>query len=85
MSLYEVTSCLDAWSHVPSRGVSVSDPRFLPGRSLSGVGIYVQGVSLSRGLSVWDTPRQRPMYGKERAIHILLEFFLISDYILVEF
>ena len=77
-------------------GVSVSDPKFLPGGSLSrgslsGVGIYVQGglcpggslfgrvlcpgVSV-QGVSVRDTPRQRPMYGKERAIHILLEFFL---------
>ena len=30
-SLYDVTSCLVAWSHVPSRGVSVSGPMFLRG------------------------------------------------------
>ena len=45
-SLYDVTSCLAAWSHVPSGclGVFVSYPMFLPGRWLGG--------SLSRGVSV---------------------------------
>ena len=28
--LYDVTPCLAAWSHAPSRGVSVSGPMFLP-------------------------------------------------------
>ena len=30
-SIYDVTSCLAAWSRVPSRGVSVPGPMFLPG------------------------------------------------------
>ena len=30
-SLYDVTSCLAAWYHVPSMGVSVSGPMFLLG------------------------------------------------------
>ena len=30
-SLYDVTSCLTAWSHVPSKAVSVSGPMFLLG------------------------------------------------------
>ena len=30
-SLYAVTSCLAAWSHAPSRGVSVPGPMFLQG------------------------------------------------------
>ena len=29
--MYDVTSCLTAWSHVPPRGVSVSGLMFLPG------------------------------------------------------
>ena len=45
------------WSHVPSRGSlslvpSVSGPMFL------------LGVCLSRGISVRETPRQRPVYGE---------------------
>ena len=38
--LYDVTSCLDAWSRVPSGGGSLSR------------GISVQGVSVSTGVSV---------------------------------
>ena len=30
-SLYDVTSCLAAWSYVPSKGISVSGPMFLVG------------------------------------------------------
>ena len=54
--LFDITFCLVAWSHFPSRGVSVSGPMFLLG------GISVQGslclgrslsrVVLSRGVSV---------------------------------
>ena len=49
-SLYDVISCLAAWSHVPSGGVSVSGQMFLIG------GVSVRGSlsrgSLSKGISV---------------------------------
>ena len=49
-SLYDVTSCLAVWSrsHVPSRGVCVSGPMFLPGGHLCPEGLSA-GKSLSRG------------------------------------
>ena len=46
-TLYYVTSCLTAWSHVPSRKVSVPGPTFLSG-SLC-LGGSLSGGSLSRG------------------------------------
>ena len=62
--LYDVISCLAAWSHVPSRGlclwshvpprgVSVSGSMFLPG------GLCL-GVSLTEIPLHTDCPRQRP-------------------------
>ena len=45
-SLYDVTSCLAAWSHVPSGGVSVSGPMFLLRGSLS------RGLALCSGVGV---------------------------------
>ena len=45
----DVTSCLAAWSHVPSRGVSVSGPMLFPGGSLSLVPCSFQG-----GLFLWS-------------------------------
>ena len=48
-SLYDVTSCLAAWCHVPSRGVSVWDSLCPGGLCL---GVCVQG-SLCPGVSVW--------------------------------
>ena len=60
-SLYDVTSCLAAWSHVPSRGVSIPGPMFLPGGSLCVEslsrgslprGICDQGISMKGGVSV---------------------------------
>ena len=48
-SLYDVTSCLAAWCHVPSRGVSVLDSLCPGGLCL---GVCVQG-SLCPGVSVW--------------------------------
>ena len=60
-----------------------------------GLCVCVQGISVQEGLCPGGSlsmgslsgrpPRQRPMYGEVRAVHILLEFFLVSDYILVEF
>ena len=43
--VFDATSCLAAWSHVPSRGVLVSGPMFL-------LGDLCPGGSLSRGVSV---------------------------------
>ena len=53
--LYDVTSYLAAWFHVPYGGVSVSGLRsFLEGVSVQGDislgGVFIQGVSLSRGI-----------------------------------
>ena len=78
-SLYDVTSCLAAWSHVPSGGLCLW--------------FHVpSGGSLSRGGSPWqrlpwtETPLNRdhsPPYGKERAVRILLECILVSSRIYV--
>ena len=51
-SLYDVISCLAAWFHVASRGISVSGPMLLQGGSLSRRSLSKEGGSLSRGLSV---------------------------------
>ena len=65
-SLYDVTSCLAAWSHIPSGGrVSVSGSMFLPGGSLSLVSYSFLGVSLietplNRDPLEKDAPGQRP-------------------------
>ena len=51
-----------------------------PGGSLSGglcSGSSLFRGSLSRGISVRETPRQRSLYGEERAVHILLECILV--------
>ena len=76
-SLYDVTSCLGAWSHVPSVGeVSVPGPMFLFGGLC--VGVSVQGGFCSAGSmsgSLSETPP--PQYGEEWAVHILLECFLV--------
>ena len=81
-SLYDVTSCLAAWPHIPS-GVSLSlaPCSFLgvlrPGVSVRGLGGfsvqgYLFGVSLTR-----DPRGQRPPYDKERPVRILLECILV--------
>ena len=67
-SLYDTTSCLAVWYHVPLGGVSVSGPMFLLGGLHRGGG----GVLLGR-----LPPKQRPPYGKERAVRILLECILV--------
>ena len=82
-SLYDVISCLAAWSHIPSwdlflwshvsLGLSVSRHTFLLG-------------SLLGGGSLRDPPGQRrhldrdPQYSKERAVRILLECILVLKY-----
>ena len=50
---------------------------------VGGGGCYVQGECLSGGVSVRETPLYRdPPHGEERAISILLECFLVVDYLL---
>ena len=70
--LCDVTSCLAAWSHIPSGG-SLSRGVCVRG-SLSRGGLC-QGDQrgLSRGASVREPP---PLHGDERAVRILLECFL---------
>ena len=64
-SLYAVTSSLDAWSHVPSKGVSVSGLLFLLG-----------WVSVQRSLSRKGLPVETPLELEKRAVCIPLECFL---------
>ena len=78
-SLYDVTSCLAAWSHIPSEGVSVLCPMFLGGgggRSVSRRGPYpgvsVQKGSLFRGVSVQGIAIARTLRSEKRAVRILL-------------
>ena len=97
-SLYGVASYLAVLSHVHWGGggrVSVSVPIFLPGVSVQGVsvqgGLCPEG-SLFRGLSVKgdlypEDPPDRdppppPTYGEERAVRILRECILDSNYFL---
>ena len=71
VSVYDVTSSLPDWSHVPS----------IAGVSLSG-GLYPPG-SLSTGVTVKGVPprtENSPPYGNERTVRILLEYFLVSRY-----
>ena len=69
-SLYDVTSCPTAWSHVPpGEGAYVSGP-------CSFQGVSAQGVLSDRDPLGQRTshPGQRPLwYGKERGVRILLE------------
>ena len=69
-SLYDVTSCMAAWSHVPSR------------RSLSLVpcGVCLPGVCL---YGVWLQGKlgRRPPEPEKRAVRILLKCFLVFGWI----
>ena len=57
-SLYDVTSCLAAWFHVPFRAVSFFDPK---GWSLSRGSLSRGGLSPEAGgLCQGDPPKQRP-------------------------
>ena len=59
--LYDVTSCLAAWSHVPGGTVE-------GGLCLGGF------LSRGRGVSVREIPH---LYSEERAVRFLLECFLV--------
>ena len=90
-SLYDVTS----WSHVPSAGLClwphVPSGGHIPGGLCPG-DLFLGGVSLSRVSRVWegglckgDPLTETPPYGKERAVHILLECILVMAVCLVPF
>ena len=77
-------------SHVSSSGVSVSGPMFLLGEGLCLWSHVPSRESLSAGVSLTETPLDRdpldrdspeqrppPLYGKERAVRILLECILV--------
>ena len=75
--LYDVTSCLAVWSHVPSGGLCLWS-HVPPG---GGVFLSRRG-GLSGGASVRETPLDRdppPVYGKELAVRILLECILVVN------
>ena len=77
-SLYDITSCLAAWSHVPS-GCSLSGGSCL-GVSVQGVsvkGVSVSGGSLSRWISVKGVCVGRPVKSVKQAVRILLKCFLV--------
>ena len=68
-SLYNVTSYLAGWPHVPSGGLcpggSVSRGVCVQGVSVKGV--CVQEVSVEGGLCLGVPPDKDPPYGEERA------------------
>ena len=68
-SLYDVTSFLATWSHVPCGGLCLWS--HVPSR----------GVSVSSHVPTWGTTpcRAPPPYGKERTVYILLECILVYD------
>ena len=82
-SPYDATSCLAAWSHVPSGGslsqvpcsflgVPVSGPMSWLQESLSPVPCSFWGVSLT----------ETPLYDKEGVVRSLLECILVCQYFL---
>ena len=71
-SLYDVTSCLAVWSHVPSRLVSVPSPMFLLGGSLSLVPCSFLVVSFQEG-DPWN-----PKNGQYASYWNAFLFFLAS-------
>ena len=93
-SLYDVTFCLAAWSHVHSRGLCLWP--HVPSR-----GVSVQRRVSVQGVSVWDRdPVQgggrglcsvgglcpagslsgrHPTFGEEQVVRILLECFLVEN------
>ena len=83
-SLYDVTSCLAAWSHVPFGGFCLWS-HVPSGDSLSLVPCSFRGFSIQGSLpdkkpQTETSPQQRtpPQYGKERVVHILLECILAT-------
>ena len=81
-SLYDVTSCLAAWSHVPSGGGLCLWSHVPSRRGLCPGGSLCLGVfSVQRSLSGREFLSGRPPpYGEERAVRILLECFLLLSY-----
>ena len=65
-SLYDGTSCLAAWSQVPSKGSSVQ------GFSVQGEGSLSRGAFLSMESLCRETPES-----EKRAVRVLLECFLV--------
>ena len=78
-SLYDVTSCLTAWSNVPSGGALClwshlsSGGNVCPGGGLCPSGVSVQGDLCPMGLCLSVSFQGDPPYGEERAVRILLE------------
>ena len=72
--LYDVTSCLATWCHVPSRGsLSLIPCSFQRGLCLEV--LYPNGLSLGEGVSVG-----RPLPESEKqVVRILLESFLVES------
>ena len=67
-SLYNVTSCLAAWSNVPSRGVSVW-------------GVSVQGeVSVQGGLCPEGPPIQRTVGNIHPDVYLLRKYYKTYDF-----
>ena len=72
-----VSICLAAWSHVPSRGISVPGPMFFWGGGgvLSKEGLCPGEGSLSRR---WGLCRETPLSESEKQmVRILLGCFLV--------
>ena len=64
-SLYDITSCLADWSHVPLRGLSVSGPMFPPGASIFGpMSLSLVSCSIQAGLSDRDPSLDRDLQTK---------------------
>ena len=89
-SLYDVTSCPTAWSHVPPReGASVSGPCSFQGVSAQGVlpdrdpldrELPERKPQTETPLGQRTPPEQRPLwYGKDRGVRILLECIIFFD------
>ena len=80
-SLYDVTSCLAAWSHVAFQGGLCLWSHVPSGKSPSRGSLSGCGGLPDRNASL-DTPPppdRDPPYGKERAVHILLECILVVN------
>ena len=75
--MYDVTSCMAAWSHVPSRGYLSLVPCSLQG--VSAWGSLSREVHVHLGSLEGDRLPLPPMESEKWTVHILLECFLVSD------